>query len=450
MQNQDSVRGRTHKQGTPLKKTLRASLTIVMTGGLLLAATGCMAPTPGASDAQASPGQPAPTAQQHNFPVGGEKSMTFESPMRTTQVFPAKWAGGDGWTQAGVDEIVALPHHIGYSLLNTATGETGFKMYNDKGEIVAEIGAPEELGSLAFRYAPHDVVSVWQDGKKFTLYVQAGNDVNNDTHFIVTTFDENANQLHRKVLTPQLEATGVNTDKGVLSFEEFTVEEQDEVFNPVTGELEVAPESTNGRWQMRVNGVDIFAKDGEYSTGDWSLKYAGIEPLGKYISASIADERGNSTGVCDIIDPQTGDIIEGNDGACATPWQGETDKEDHRSPTNGFILYKTMTTVDGENYTNEVLFQPSGDSHTVKNEDNIGTVDSVDDEGTFYGWQHGPSGSNAKNVAVTLNADNNFAPEQKDGVTVLPIVVSGNGIAAFNADGKFDDSGRINFVLPKK
>lgn len=358
--------------------------------------------------------------------------------MRVERAVPEQWKNGDGWHAPGVTNLVAMPNHIAYTYLNPSTGGTGLRIYNDKGESVADIIGAAEVKSGTLGLVLDKIVTEWQNGKMYTVYMQRGGDGNGGAVVIFTVFDEDANQTFRKVLTTSNSKADLDSDSGVIKLSDWDKTGDKKVFNPATGELDaIAPYTPEKSWAGRVDGIDVYRVGTTLTSDKWTLPYSGFDVLGKYMSVERLDAKGNNTGQCDIIDPQTGKTVAGNDDACA-PEHKTNVTDDLQSPLNGFILTKDRAKSGTRA---KVLFVPGGKSFTVTTPDEFNAV-SVDADGTFYAA--GGSGS-----VLSLNPKTETAPKVEKGAQVVPELITPNGIAVFET-AKSGHGGDFFFVLPKK
>lgn len=424
-----------------MKSTRRTALTVAMAAGLLLTAAGC-----GSSPGNETPAQgPTATAtgdirKPVTSPVGGEKNATFSSQLNTPLTVPAQWQGGSGWFQESRGQVAALPNHIAQVIKPpegaTDASNTGLRIYDKNGDAVVSITPPAELvgGTRGINgVANQGVLDSWKDGALFLSYIQVGVAADGKVLWILTSFDENANQLSRNVIEGTLKTTFVN-DSGAIVVSNVTGETDKHVLDVHTGKLTPIPSGGAGeQWVGRPDGVDVFKSEKGLRSANWSLPFQNFDTEGRYVFVTDAN------GDCEVYDPQSGGRIEGNNGACAPGTTFDDSKFTPMTPVNALFLEKKNgdTTVP-------VLFLPQEKKSVTVTKSSFRTA-SVAPDGTFYG-----AGENG--TVWSVNPKNDTEPKLIEGVQAAPLAITNNWIAAFKANGENPDlyNGSLFFVIPKK
>ena len=416
-----------------MNRHLRNVLATAVTAGVLLTASGCATPSPTIEPPASSSQTAAPvkTEKVRSSPPGGVQSFTFESPLRN-KFIPSPWLDNAGWTQTSVTQMVSLPNHVGYAFQGKSKNSTGFEIYNDEGKVVAQIAtAPEIVGNEGVM--DHEVMTTWQDGKMYVVYLQTGRGADDEAVNVLTSFDEDANEVSRKVL-PAVHTFTIDT--GAVVIKDYQGSGDDVVFDPATGEVEVVSDDKGREWVGRVDGVDIYKVGETLESENWKIDHPFFDVTGKYFSV-LTEREANK---CEIFDPHTGKAIAGNDGGCATP-VGSSDPEENFPST----ATEALVLQGADN--NTVIFLPEENKSVTISEPWFEAL-SVDSNGVFYGV----TGTDPKlgppvktPVYVDVKNGGELTP-MKDG-KLAPVLISGNGIAAFSEMHGFYDT--IQFALPK-
>lgn len=424
-----------------MKTTLRTALTVTMASGLFLTASGCSSSPGNETPAQG----PTATAtadikEPVNSPVGGEKNATFSSQLNAPLTVPAQWQGGSGWFQESRGQLAALPNHIVH-VIKPAVGvtdapNTGLRIYDNNGDAVVSITPPAELVGGprgANGVANQGLLSSWEDGKLFLSYLQVGVAADGRVLWILTSFDENANQLSRNVIEGTLKTTFIN-DAGAIVVSNVTGETDKHILDVHTGKIAPLPSGGAGeQWVGRLEGVDVFKSEKGLRSANWSLPFQNFATDGRYVFVADAN------GACEVYDPRSGERIEGNNGGCVPAGTSDDEKFTPVTPVNAIVLEKKNGA-----HTVPVLFLPTEKKSVTVDKSTFRTV-SVAPDGTFYG-----AGENG--TVWSVNPKTDTEPKVVEGAQAAPLVITNNGMAAFKANGENPDlyNGSLFFVIPKK